>query len=197
MIIQMEMGPNFQKVVSELGSMGQAVLVACSEGLKRGVKIAAGKVSSEYLSGQALKRRTGQLARAIDGWMEGPLEGVVGVKPNSAVEKYKWLLGDEQKTILPKRGKFLAIPIGENLTGAGIARFSSPRQVPDGFFVRTGGKLLFGTKRGKRGKFRALFVLVKSVFVQGSGALYDGVTDSLDDISGEMENEIARRTGAQ
>jgi len=68
--------------------------------------------------------------------MAGFLEGIVGVRPNSAVEKYKWLLSDESKTITPKRGKFLAIPIAENLTGAGVARFSSPRQVPDGFLLK-------------------------------------------------------------
>lgn len=196
MIIQLEMGPGFQKTVTELSSMGNAVLAACSRGLEKGVKIAAGNVAESYLTGQSLKRRTGRLAAAVDGWMVGDLEGVVGVRPSSAVEKYKWLLGDEDKTIVPKKSKFLTIPIGENLTGAGVARFSSPRQVPDGFFVKTKGRLLFGTKRGKRGKFRALFVLVKSVFVQGSGALYDGVEESLDDISGAMEREIEKKTGA-
>lgn len=194
-MLQLEMGPNFQRVVNELGSMGRVVIDACSEGLAKGVKFAAGKVASDYLSGQSLKRRTGQLARAVDGWMISPNEAVVGVRPNSAVEKYKWLLGDEQKTITPKRAKFLTIPIGENLTGAGVARFSSPRQVPDGFFIKSKGRLLFGYKKGKRGKFRALFVLVKSVFVQGSGALYDGVTDSLDDITEQMETEIGKKTG--
>jgi len=102
-------------------------------------------------------------------------------------------LSDEEKTITPKKGKFLTIPIGENLTGAGVARFSSPRQVPDGFFVKTKGRLLFGVKRGKKGKFRPLFVLVKSVFVQGTGALYDGVQDSLDDITESMQAEIDRK----
>ncbi len=196
MMIQLEMGPNFPKVISELRGMGQAVLDACSVGLAKGVKFAAGKVSAEYLSGQSLKRRSGRLAAAVDGWMAGPMEGVVGVRPDSAVEKYKWLLGDESKTITPKRAKFLTIPIGENLTGAGVAKFSSPRQVPEGFFVNTGGRLLFGYKKGKKGKFRALFVLVKSVFVQGSGALYDGVSDSIDVIADTMETEIARKTGA-
>ncbi len=190
MIMQLEMGPGFARVVSKLGSMGDAVVAACSAGLKKGVKIAAGKVASDYLSGQALKRRSGNLARAVDGWMAGDLDGVVGVKPNSAVSKYAWLLTDEQKTITPKNAKFLTIPIGENLTSAGVARYSSPRQVPDGFFIKSKGKLLFGYKKGKRGKFRPLFVLVKSVFIQGSGALYDGVFDSLDDIAGEIENEI-------
>jgi hypothetical protein len=196
MNIQLEMGPNFPKVVKELGSMGRAVLQACSEGLKKGVKLAAGKVASDYLSGQALKRRTGRLAAALDGWMEDDFEGVVGVQDNTAVSKYAWLLGDEQKTIVPKRAKFLAIPIGEGLTPAGVPRFSSPRQIPGGFFVKTKGRLLFGYKRGTRGKFRPLFTLVKSVFVQGSGALYDGVMDSLDDITGQMEAEIEKKIGA-
>jgi len=196
MMIQLEMGPNFQRVVSGLSSMGQAIFEACSEGLAKGVKLAAGKVASDYLSGQALKRRTGRLARSVDGWMEGPLDGVVGVSEDSGVEDYKWLLGDEQKTITPKKAKFLAIPIGEGLTASGVPRFASPRQVPDGFFVSTKGRLLFGTKRGKRGKFRPLFTLVKSVLVQGSGALYDGVMDSLDDIGDAMETEIDKKTGS-
>jgi len=196
MMILLEMGPEFQRVQRELSGLGQAVVDACSTGLEKGVKITAGIVGSDYLSGQGLKRRSGQLARAVQGWMAGELDGVVGVRPNSAVEKYKWLLGDEQKTITPKRAKFLAIPIAEGLTSAGVARYSSPRQVPDGFFVKTKGKLLFGYKRGKKGKFRPLFILVKSVFIQGSGALYDGVTDSVDDIAGAIETEIERKTGA-
>ena len=194
MFIQLEMGPGYRQVVEELGLMGRAVKKACSEGLKQGVKIAAGRVISDYLSGQALKSRTGFLARAVDSWMEGELDGVVGVKANSAVDAYKWLLTDEQKTITPKKGKFLTIPIGENLTGAGRPRYSSPRQVPDGFFVKTKGRLLFGYKKGKKGKFRALFVLVKSVFVQGSGALYDGVIDSEDGISNKIQAEIDKVT---
>lgn len=194
MMIQLEMGPEFTNTVRELGGMGTALLEACSDGLASGVKIASGNVVRNYLSGQALNRRTGNLARSIDGWMDGLLDGVVGVRDDAAVAKYKWLLTDEQRTIVPKNSKFLTIPIGENLTGAGVARFSSPRQVPDGFFLRTkSGKLLFGRKNGKRGKFRALFVLVKSVFVQGSGALYDGVMESTDDISGEIEKQIDRK----
>lgn len=196
MMIQLEMGPGFQQVVSELSSMGRVIIEACSQGLEKGTKIAAGNVVSDYLSGQSLKRRTGQLAREVDGWMDGELEGVVGVKQNSTVDKYAWLLGDEEKTIVPKRAQFLAIPIGEGLTPAGVPRFSSPRQVPDGFFVKTGGRLLFGRKRGKRGKFRPLFTLVKSVFVQGSGALYDGVMDSLDDVTDSLQTEIDKKVGS-
>jgi len=196
MIIQLQMGPEFNRTVAELGGMGKALVAAVSAGLDKGTKAAAGRVGSDYLSGQALRSRTGNLRRAVDAWLTKPLEAVIGVRPNSAVAKYAWLLGDEDRTITPKRGKFLAIPIGENLTGAGVARFTSPRQVPDGFFVRTGGRLLFGYKKGKRGKFRALFTLVTSVFVQGSGALRNGVLDSLDDISGSIESEIGSKLNA-
>ena len=194
MIISLEMGPDFNATVEKLGSMGRAVLEACSIGLEKGANIAASNVVSDYLSGQSLKRRSGQLAREVEGWMAGPLDAVVGVRGKSTVDKYKWLLGDEDKTITPKKSKFLTIPIGEGLTSAGAARFSSPRQVPDGFFVKVGGRLLFGYKKGKKGKFRALFTLVKSVFVQGTGALYDGVMDSVDDIAGSVETEIGKVT---
>ena len=193
MLVRLEMGADFPNTVAELSSMGRAVVEACSVGLKKGVKLAASRVTEDYLSGRALKRRSGQLARSVDGWLDAPLEGVVGVRQGAAVEKYKWLLGDEQKTIVPKRSKFLAVPIGEGLTGAGVARYGSPREVQGGFFVKTGGRLLFGYKRGKRGKFRALFTMVKSVLVQGSGALYDGVMDNLDDITGSMESEIDKK----
>jgi hypothetical protein len=196
MLITLEMGPEFESTVRELGAMGAAVREACSAGLAKGVKLASTRVIRDYISGQSLKRRSGNMARAIDGWLDAPLDGVVGVRDASAVAKYSWLLGDEERTITPQNAKFLTIPIGEGLTGSGVARYSSPRQVPDGFFINKGGKLLFGYKNGKKGKFRPLFVLVKSVLVQGSGALYDGVMDSVDDITEEINKEIDRRVGA-
>ena len=194
MMVTLEMGPEFNATVARLDSMGRAVLGAASTGLEKGAGIAASNVVENYLTGQALKTRSGMLKKAVDGWLAAPLDAVVGVRPNSAVDKYKWLLGDEDKTIVPKKSKFLTIPIGEGLTSAGVARFSSPRQVPNGFFVKTGGRLLFGYKKGKKGKFRPLFTLVKSVFVQGTGALHDGVMDSLDDIGGAIETEIGKVT---
>jgi len=196
MLIQLEMGPEFETTVRELSAMGQAVREACTKGLKKGVKIASTRVISDYISGQSLSRRSGNLARSIDGWMDSPTDGIVGVRAGSTVAKYSWLLGDDEKTITPQNAKFLTIPIGEGLTGSGVARYSSPRQVPDGFFINKGGKLLFGYKNGKKGKFRPLFVLVKSVLVQGSGALYDGVLDSVDDMTKEINKEIDRRVGA-
>ncbi len=134
MMIQIEKGAGFDLVVADLGAMGQRVLDGTSEGLAVGVEDTAAHIQANYLTGQALKRRSSMLANAVDGWLEGKLDGVVGVREGSGVEDYKWLLGDEQKTIRPKRSKFLAIPIGEALTPSGVvkAKFASPRLVDDG-----------------------------------------------------------------
>ena len=196
MMITLNMGPDFSRTVEELSSMGAAVLSAVSRGLDTGGKLAAGAVQRDYLSGQSLKRRTGTLAREVDSWMPGKLEAIVGVPADSPAAHYAWLLSDEQKTILPTKGKYLTIPIGEGLTPSGVPRYSSPREVTDGFFIKSKkGQLLFGIKHGKRGRFRPLFVLVKSVFVQGTGALLDGVNDSIDKITGSIEDNIKKVKG--
>ncbi|HIJ66811.1 MAG TPA: hypothetical protein HPP51_00810 [Planctomycetes bacterium] len=197
MIIQIEMGKDFENTLAELSSMGKDLSDAASKGLEKGVEHAATIVKRDYLSGQSLERRTSQLARSVDGWLADKFDGIVGVRRASAVAKYAWLLGDEVKKIVPRNAKFLAIPIGENRTPAGATRFSSPRLVPDGFFVKTkSGRLLFGYKKGTRGKFRPLFTLVKSVTVFGSGALADGLLDSLDDICRLIKTEINKKIGS-
>ena len=191
----LEMGPGFERNARELGSMGKAMITAAGKGLERGSKDAADHVVADKLSGQKLNRRTGNLARSTDAWMKSPLHAVVGVREDSPVGKYAWLLGDERKTITPNRGKYLAIPAGENLTGAGVGRYSSPRDVEDGFFVRSGGALLFGRKNGSRGKFRLMFVMKRSVTIQGSDALAEGVSEKIDDITDTIQQEIDKEIG--
>jgi len=196
MQITLEMSPDYPATLASLGSLGRRVAAAVNRGLAVGCRAVAGIVVSQYLSGQALKPRTGALRRSIDGWLYGDDHGVIGVRDRSAVDKYAWLLGDEQKEITPVKSKFLAVPIGEGLTASGVARYASPREVPGGFFVRSGERLLFGYRRGTtgRGKFRALFVLLPSVLVQGSGALYDGVSENLDTLTDGINHEIDRET---
>ncbi|MFA5252840.1 MAG: hypothetical protein WC454_09700, partial [Phycisphaerae bacterium] len=186
MKIQIELGSGFNKVVSDLKAAGGKIKDACSRGLAKGVKFASNKVISEHLTGQDLATRSGNLKRAVDGWMAGELDGVVGVHDQSAVDKYKWLLGTEQYTITPKKSKFLAIPIAEGLTPSGVARYGSPREVNDGFFFKgKSGGLFFGVQSGKtkRSKINVLFTFVKSVTITGSGALAAGVLESADNIT--------------
>ena len=163
MRIQLSLGKDYDRTVKELGEMGRNIQKAAAVGLTDAAKFAASHVVETQLTGQKLKRRTGHLAEALDGWSVAPDDALVGTREDAAVNSYAYLLSKQTKTITPKKAKFLTIPIGENLTGAGVARFSSPRQVPDGFFIQSKGQCLFGYKKGKKGKFRPLFVLKKSV----------------------------------
>jgi len=196
MLIQLQLGPETQETIRTLGEMGRSVAAAIDEGLGVGAHVAAGNVNRNYLQGQALKHRTGNLARSVMGVLTGPGEATIGVPAGTAVDKYQWLLGDEQKTITPTRGKFLAIPIGEALTGAGVTKekYQVPlRSITGGFFIRTkSGRLLFGYKNGKRGKFRPLFTMVTSVLVQGSGALFDGVEESIPDMTAAIQQSVEK-----
>ena len=196
MQISLEMGSGYQATKQTLGAMGQAIADACDAGLQIGGQIAAGNVVENYLSGQALKRRSGMLARELDSWPPGSGEVIIGIPEGSPVEHYAWLLSDEQIVITPKKGKFLAIPMGDNLTGAGVPRFTSPRQVPDGFFFTgSSGGLFFGTKPGPRARVRTLFVMKTEVLVQGSGALYDGVMESVPDMTAAIQRQISKVKG--
>lgn len=95
-------------------------------------------------SSNSLGKRTGQLrnsfgSRALARGLDGTV--VVGFGPPAT----PWIGGAERYAavheglvdmpITPKRGKFLAIPVAENLTGSGVARISSPRGLADPAFV--------------------------------------------------------------
>jgi len=196
MLIQLQLGPETQQTIRTLGEMGRSVAAAVQEGLGIGAHVAAGNVSRNYLKGQALKHRTGRLSAAVQGILTGPGEATIGVPAGTAVDKYQWLLGDEQKTISAKPGHSLAIPFGENLSGAGVPQFFSPRDAEasgkDLFPIKTKRSYLLGYKVGKKGRFRTLFVLVKSVFVQGSGALFDGVEESIPDMTAAIQKSVEK-----
>ena len=198
MLISLQLGPETQQTIAALGEMGRSVAAAVGQGLSDGGQETASYIGEKYLSGQGmagtLKSRSGNLREAVQSWMDGADTVVIGVPPGTPTEAYKWLLTDEQKIITPKKGKFLAIPIGEALTGSGVikAQYNVPlKSIPGGFFEKTkSGRLLFGYKNGKKGKFRPLFTLVPSVLVQGSGALFDGVMESTPDMTAAIQKSV-------
>jgi hypothetical protein len=199
-IIRFEMDKNFEKTIADLAAEGANIKRAVNAGLAKGVKLAAARAATLHLSGQDLRTRSGNLKRAVDGWMEADFDGVVGVRDQSAVEKYKWLLGSETKTITPKKGRFLAIPIGEALTPSGVARFEGPRDEAIKakyrsafFFKSSSGNLIFGAKMGKtkRAKIYPLFVLKPSVTVSAKGSLAAAVLASADEITDAITQELA------
>lgn len=192
MQIMFELGSEFKKTVADLSAAGKNIRAAASEGIDQGVKKAADHVSQNFLTGQYLNVRTGNLRNAVQGWMESDLDGVVGIMPGSPVASYMFQLGDETVTIRPKNGKYLAIPIGENLSPSGVPKFDSPRDVPDGFFFTSRGQLLFGYRLGKttRARVRLLFVLKKEVTIHGTGALVDGVEESIPKITKAIQQKL-------
>jgi phage gpG-like protein len=107
------------------------------------------------VSGEILHRRTGNLARSMGFRIERDASGVIesqigsGASLKTARMSYA-NIHETGGTIRPVRAKMLAIPIGEALTPAGVARFT-PRGIEragyDGSFVRKsrmGNLILFG-----------------------------------------------------
>jgi hypothetical protein len=126
------------------------------------------------LSGQRLNVRSGRLRNSVasvvtqtaDG---GTLEVSAG---RGADVKYARIL-ERGGTIRPTRGRFLAIPQGRALTGAGVTRggWESPRTAPAKlrFVPISGGRGLLVEDRGARGRERSdiLYLLVQSVRIRG------------------------------
>jgi hypothetical protein len=153
-------------------------------------------------SGIILKRRTGNLAKSL-GWrvdkdQNGNWEGIIGsgatLKTNRMI--YANIL-ETGGVIRPVTAKMLAIPIGEALTPAGVARFK-PREITSqgGYeksFIRrskSGNLLLFGA-RGK--SITPLFVLKDSVTIpefrymaitveQTQGKVVDAIVDKIKEV---------------
>jgi hypothetical protein len=182
---------------------GRSLRPAVTDGLRSMVAAGAQHIGQNLLTNQALAVRTGNLRDAVQGWLESDLVGVIGVVDNSAVEKYKWLLGDnpenQPKTIRPKNAKYLAIPLKEALTGSGVVKgeFDRPLkqiggQYDTAIYPSKSGQLIFWYRRGKtdRSKMRPLFVLKRSVEVYDTGAIADGVAEKLDDMTRILNDKL-------
>lgn len=198
-------------VAAALEAAGDEVWTALARGLLRAGEQAASAVTLAA-SEAGLESRSGQLLSSITAWAEeesddGPAVRV-GVMPDTPAARYAYLLTDAVKAIAPLRGEYLAIPIGDNLTAAGVARYASPRDVPGGEFARgldvmlrdgtSFGGLVFGVWR-QRGlgrqreqDFTPLFALVRAAFVQGVDVLWPTLTRRAGDIREELEGELSQ-----
>lgn len=115
--------------------------------------------------------RSGVLRRSIRGELDIEGDGVVlGLSAGdngTAAERYA-MLQERGGRIVPRDGQWLAIPTGPALTGAGVARYSSARQVA-GLRVQPirGGTmgLLVKDVGGRRARSEVWFYLVRSAQV--------------------------------
>jgi len=184
------------------GKERQIVLQLISEVFAKHAVLAASHVVKTQLSGggpaptfggpgsfnkKRKKRRTGSLARSIEGralQIEGAPAIQVGVLRGPAV-RYAGIQEFGTKpfnpdspfpTIKPRNAKALAQPVGEALTSAGVARYPSPRAFPEPLkFIR------FGRPRGRN---KVIGILVKEVEYQRAreAAIAEGSDVSLGQI---------------
>lgn len=138
-------------------------------------------------------RRTGALAKSVESHVvTGSGRSNVTIGSRGELGGRLRLL-DEGGIVRPNRGKFLAIPVGDNLRG-GVPQYSSPRDVPFDTFVKFGSKgaSIFGRTEGG-GDPQLLFVLRKQVTIKGKhfmkpvlGEFVDDITTGITKIVGEV-----------
>lgn len=100
---------------------------------------------------------------------------------------------EDGATITPKRGKYLAIPVGKALTPAGVARYKSPRQVPDLAYIPRRGKSPLLAKKKRGGGLDVYYVLVKQTTLRKRrwmGSAFQERKDKID----ERVAQIAKRS---
>lgn len=184
--------------------------------IKRGVLAATTyvlQVLLDNVSGIVLKIRTGNLARSMgmrverDGndWMGVCGSGALVVNPElspggtendpvKADKTFRMIYADILETggtIVPVNKQFLAIPIGDALTPAGVPRFTA-QQLKDGATNYEGsviiGGIIFGlSQTKKRSNMTPLFALKTSVTIPAKRYL----STTADQVSGEVGEVMA------
>ena len=139
-----------------------------------------------------LNVRTGRLRASIRSRILGKGKNVAvsvsaGGGRGSKEVKYA-RIQEEGGTVVPRNGQWLSIPVGDNLTAAGVARIPSPRMVSGLYFVpgRSGNLLAFAPGG------RLMFVLVKSVRITAKHYLRDGVKAAARSVPTEVNAAVRR-----
>ena len=199
-------GFNAEKTLSSIARITkklqhEAFMRAVSTAFEKNALILSGSIVKNFLSGNPIRRRTGNLARSVEAVYEmssGLPRLRVGVFRSPAV-KYARILeygGD----ILPKRAKALAFPVGNRaVTPAGVSKFDSPRNYP--------GTLSYIPIRNPKGNAVALLVdsrdlqmktmsatylLLRKVSIKPRPFLRPGVMAYLPTLTREISVEIRR-----
>jgi len=166
--------------------------------------IIAGRISKSFLSGDPVRRRTGNLARSIIGRGElvGGLPALrVGVFRGPAL-RYAGVVeyGTRGKnpqspypTIVPKKAKALAIPAedGPAVTAAGVHRYDGPRSFPGELhFVPVLRGRVIGLLQTDDDE--TAYLLLRSVDIAPRFYLRDGFLESLPELTTKMADFLAK-----
>lgn len=118
-------------------------------------------------TGSILQSRTSFLKKSIGYKVTGTNFSDLELRVFSAGLKYA-NLQEYGGTVLPVKGKYLALPIGAALGRRGIPKKAGPRDYPEGFFFTSKrGNLLFGRtiKKRKKKEIELLYSLRTSVYI--------------------------------
>lgn len=156
----------------------------------------ASKVTLKARS-KGLKQRTGQLLASIAFWQTaaGPdaLVGYVGVPSDAPASRYAYLLTGQTKTIVPVNAKALTIPVGANLTGAGVARFRTVADLIAAFgdaVVFAGRNIGVRSGTGAKAKLDVYFKLAAQTTVKGRDVLDPAARESAPELAAIVQAEV-------
>lgn len=191
MQIEVQLTDRGRDAVRRIRRRPAKLAAAVEAGMRRAVKVAAGVVVRESLSGQNVKRRTGALARSIDGRIDGSglaTTGYVGVTSGPAAKYAKML---ETGGTITMKGKRLAIPVGPALTPTGRQRFpGGPRSVPDLVLITPNGKPPMLAKVQPDGTIEVYFVLKTSVKIPATEWLSRGMQAAARPVTETLQRSI-------
>lgn len=148
-------------------SVADLVVSTASKKLNTEALVLTGEIQARFYSrhsNKSLGRRTGQ---AVRGWQVLKQ----GDNAYSIINNVPHADQSVQRTIVPTKSKYLAIPVGPALTKAGVSRFTGPRDSNAPKFrvarstVSSDTLVLIGKKRGNVRKEEIFFVLKKSVVI--------------------------------
>lgn len=195
--VQIRVSVDADAVRERFGDLaGQRLIDALAGGIVEAGEYGAGEVQLQARS-RGIESRTGSLMQSIGSFglnTDGDVSIMVGVPDDSPAAKYAYLLTDDTVTIEPVSGKWLMIPIGPNLTGAGVPRYGSPRDMPDGHFLRTKGRggrdqLFYGITEYD-GNFVAFFVGTKRVTVEGRDVIEPALDVALPVMTATVQDSL-------
>ena len=177
-----------QRVEAALGALAdEALQGALAAGLAEAAEYLAGAIVAQAVADGITPRSPAGLLTQVGQWPGSAAEGLtyyVGVPDASPVARYAYLLTEADKHIVPLGHKYLAIPVGPNLTGGGLPRLHSPRELgPDIVWRGRTAGLMVGDR------YEAWFALTPEVWIFGRGSMERAAEDGL----AEMIDTVQRR----
>jgi len=175
MRIDITLSERAKALIAQHTKAGRKITSALIAGLREAMIATQKYIKVEELSGQALTPRTGALRKSIDFSVEresGQITGRIGPRSDT-VQKYAAMM-EFGGTILPKKGRMLAVPLPAALTPSGVIQgkynVADLHELPLCLIKRKdGSRAYLADVRDLRAgiKITPLFVLVPSVTIAG------------------------------